>query len=83
LKKRNILSAVILGGFIFYVQAGDIGIYKSFKYNLSTLIEAWKKIGNFELTQRSNHKPPKEEVICSWIKTSWRNVAQSVILNSI
>jgi hypothetical protein len=41
LKKREISCAVIPGGLTAYVQAGDIGIYKSFKDALSPLIEDW------------------------------------------
>jgi hypothetical protein len=80
---RKINWAIIPGGLTPYVQAGDIGIYKSFKDNLSPLIEAWKKSGSIELTRGGNPKPPKEETISDWVKLGWRNVPQSVVQKSI
>ena len=68
MKNRGILSAIISGGLTSYVQARDIGIYKSFKDNLSPLIEDWKNSGNIELTKGENPKPPKEDIICDWVK---------------
>jgi hypothetical protein len=71
---QKINWAVIPGGLTPYVQAGNIGIYKSFKDNLSPLIEAWKKSGNIELTNGCNPKPPKEGAVCNFVKTGWRNI---------
>ncbi|KAJ0392377.1 hypothetical protein P43SY_006272 [Pythium insidiosum] len=41
--KRQIGMCVIPGGMTPYLQAGDIGIYKSFKDNIGPLIDAWKR----------------------------------------
>ncbi len=40
--RSGILNVVIPGGLAPYVQAGDLGIYKSFKDNISPIIAAWK-----------------------------------------
>ena len=32
-----------------------------------------------ELTCRGNPKPPSDEVVCTWVKTAWRNVDRDVI----
>ncbi len=39
---RRILNVVIPSGLTPYVQAGDIGIHKSFKDKISPIIAAWK-----------------------------------------
>lgn len=65
------------------MQAGDIGIYKSFKDKCSALIDAWKASGEVQLTARGNPRPPSEEVVAGWVRTAWRNVPQDVIDRSI
>lgn len=59
MRTNGIQSAVIPGGLTAYVQAGDIGIYKSFKDHISPLISGWKTSGTVELTRGGNPKPPK------------------------
>lgn len=83
LRERGIAQAVVPGGLTAYVQAGDIGIYKSFKDKCSALIDAWKASGEVQLTARGNPRPPSEEVVAGWVRTAWRNVPQDVIDRSI
>ena len=49
MKNRGILSSIIPGGLTCYVQAGDIGIYKSFKDNL--LSELGKRLKKDRVTK--------------------------------
>ena len=83
MKTRGILSVVIPGGLTAYVQAGDIGMYKSFKDKLSPLISEWKASGTVELTRGGNPKPPREDIVCFWVKTAWRSVEKAVVEKSI
>ena len=78
MKTTGIQSAVIPGGLTAYVQAGDIGIYKSFKDKISPLISGWKTSGMVELTHGGNPKPSSDEVVGTWVKTAWQNVDQDV-----
>ncbi len=83
MKTNGIQSAVIPGGLTAFTQAGDIGIYKSFKDKISPLISGWKTSGTVELTRGGNPKPPSDEIVCTWVKTAWRNVDRDVIKKSI
>ena len=56
---------IVLGALTAYVQAGDIGIYKSFKDKISPLISGWKTSGTVELTRGGNPKPPSDEVVAT------------------
>jgi hypothetical protein len=42
-----------------------------------------EKLGNIELTCGGNPKRLKEEIVCGWSKTGWRNILQAAITNSI
>jgi hypothetical protein len=74
---------VISGGLTPYVQAGDSGIYTSFKDKLSPIIADLKISDQVERTRSGNPKPPKEDTICNWILKAWQKVDASVVLNSI
>ena len=71
LKRRGIRNIVIPEGLTPYVQAGDLGIYKSFKDKLSPIIADWKISDQVERTRSGNPKPPKEDTICNWILEAW------------
>jgi hypothetical protein len=43
----------------------------------------WKTSGTVKLTRRGNPKPLNDEVVCTWVKTAWRNVDRDVIMKSI
>jgi len=45
--------------------------------------KSWKTSGMVELTCGGNPKPPRDEVVCTWVKTAWRNVDRDVIKKSI
>ncbi|KAG4030847.1 hypothetical protein PC123_g28984 [Phytophthora cactorum] len=56
---RNVSMCVIPGGLTPYLQAGDIGIYKTFKDLLSMEINAWKENDKVEYTRFSNPRMPR------------------------
>jgi hypothetical protein len=66
-----------------YVQAGDLGIFKSFKDKISPIISTWKTSDQVERTRGGNPKHPKKESVCDWVLQAWKKVDQDVILNSI
>lgn len=81
--RRNITLVVIPGGMTPYLQAGDIGIYKEFKDLLSPIIDAWKKSDCMEYTRTGNPKPPKNEIVRTWVKDAWRAINDDTIKRSI
>ena len=83
MKRRGINNIVIPGGLTPYVQAGDLGIYKSFQDKISPIIAAWKQSDEVERTRGNNPKPPKIETIIKWVMSAWNQVNESVILNSV
>jgi len=52
--QRDIAMCVVPGGLTPYLQAGDIGIYKVFKDNLTDRIDAWKRSDDVSYTARGN-----------------------------
>ena len=66
-----------------YLQAGDIGIYRELKDNLSDLIHKWKHSDCIEYTKSGNPIPPSQEIVRSWINDSWRQVSTSNVKNCI
>ncbi|KAI9910063.1 hypothetical protein PsorP6_010455 [Peronosclerospora sorghi] len=83
LKRRGIRNDAIPGTLTPYVQAGDLGIYKSFKDKISPITASWKSSDAEERTASGNPKPPNQETVCRWVKQVWSSVGESVILNSI
>lgn len=81
--KRQIDMCVIPGGMTPYLQAGDIGIYKSFKDNIAPLIDMWKRSDKVQYTKGGNPKPPSVDVVSSWVRDAWRAVPDHVIQMSI
>ncbi|KAJ0392882.1 hypothetical protein ATCC90586_010564 [Pythium insidiosum] len=53
---RKIGMCVIPGGMTPYPQAGDIGVYKSFKDKMAPLIDQWKRSDSVEDTRGGNAK---------------------------
>lgn len=43
----------------------------------------WKTSGTVELTRGGNPKPPNDEVVCTWVKTAWRNADWDFIMKLI
>jgi hypothetical protein len=64
-------------------EYNPLGICKSFKDKISPLSTVWKTSGTVKLTRGGNPKPPNDEIVCTWVKTAWRNVDRDVIMKSI
>jgi hypothetical protein len=82
-RRRNIEMIVIPGGLTPYLQAGDIGIFREFKDKISIIIDEWKRSAHVQYTKGGNPKPPKDNIMRSWVLDSWRSVSESNIRNSI
>ena len=80
---RNIKMVVIPWGCTPYLQAGDIGIFRELKDNLSKIIEAWKNSEEFTYTWGGNPKPPPPVIVESWVRDAWKSVSILNIQNSI
>ena len=83
LQRRKIMNCMIPGGLTAYVQAGDIGIYKSFKDSLSDLIKKWKESDEVQYTRSGNPKKPSDDVVCQWVESAWYGIPNQVITRSI
>ncbi|GMF37329.1 unnamed protein product [Phytophthora lilii] len=68
--QKDIAMCVIPGGLTAYLQAGDIGIYKVFKNQLSDLIDTWKRSDQVTFTRGGNPRP------CDWVRRAWRDTPQ-------
>ncbi|KAG3019838.1 hypothetical protein PC123_g9609 [Phytophthora cactorum] len=64
--------AVIPGGPTPYLQAGDVGIFKSFKDRMAVLIDEWKRSDQVAYTRGGNPKPPSSETVVLWVTTARR-----------
>ena len=82
-KRKEIDMIVIPGGMTAYLQAGDIGIYKSFKDNMSPVIDAWKKSDRVQFTRNGNPKPPNVEEVVKWVQHAWKAVPDEVVWRSV
>lgn len=68
---KGIEMFVVPGGLTPYLQAGDIWIYKSFKDQLSTIINDWKRSDAISFTRGENPRPPTVEIVADWVSTAW------------
>lgn len=80
---RGIDMCVVPGGLTPYLQAGDIGVYKSFKDILCEMIDAWKTSSDVQYTRNGNPRPPSEETVAGWVANAWRRTPDLVIDSSI
>ncbi|POM58666.1 Pogo transposable element with KRAB domainlike [Phytophthora palmivora] len=71
----NISIWVIPDGLAPYLEAGDIGIYKT--------DNAWKKSDKVEYIRFGIPRMPSGAVICGWVRKSWRDTDSRTINNSI
>lgn len=59
------------GGCTPYLQAGDIGIYKSFKDSMAPLINEWKTSDRGEYTRGGSPRPPSMSEVAGWVMKAW------------
>ncbi|KAE9037801.1 hypothetical protein PR003_g8976 [Phytophthora rubi] len=81
--EKQIKMAVIPGGLTPYLQAGDVGIFKSFKDKMSVLIDEWKLSDQVAYTRGGNPRPPTIETVASWVASAWRQVPDDVVKKSV
>ena len=81
--KKNVDMLVIPGGLTPYLQAGDIGIFKSFKDSLSSVINEWKTSDRVTYTRGGNPRAPDVDEVVSWVSSTWRGVPDDVVLRSV
>ena len=82
-EKKAIKMCVIPGGLTPYLQAGDIGIYKSFKDHLSKIIDEWKRSDKVTYTRGGNPRPPSIKTVAAWVSTAWQLTPDEVVVKSI
>ncbi|KAG3243806.1 hypothetical protein PI124_g11373 [Phytophthora idaei] len=80
---RNIAMCVVPGGLTSYLQARDIGIYKSFNDLLYLKIIAWKQSDKVEHTRFGNPRMPSVDTVCGWVLRAWRDTEESTIMRSV
>ena len=80
---REIKMTVIPGGLTPYLQAGDVGIFKSFKDHLSIIIDEWKRSDQVSYTKAGNPRAPELARVASRVHTAWRQTPVSVVMKSI
>ncbi|GMF40927.1 unnamed protein product [Phytophthora lilii] len=80
--EKVIKMAVIPGGLTPYLQAGDVGIYKSFKDNLSQLIDDWKCSDKVTYTTGGNPRPPELALVSSWVARAWKQTPDEVVVKA-
>ncbi|GMF66350.1 unnamed protein product [Phytophthora lilii] len=84
--QKDIAMCVIPGGLTAYLQAGDIGIYKVFKNQLSDLIDTWKRSDQVTFTRGGKPRPPPVETVydrvdeLGAIRPSWLCKTQLMLL---
>ncbi|KAG2988730.1 hypothetical protein PC128_g24297 [Phytophthora cactorum] len=81
--EKQVGMCVLPGDLTPYLQAGDIGIYTSFKANLSEFINTWKLSDDVQYTRGGNPRPPSVERVESWARSAWEAVPDSVVSKSV
>ncbi|GMF28662.1 unnamed protein product [Phytophthora fragariaefolia] len=79
---KNVEMFMIPGGLTPYVQAGDIGIYKSFKDRLFGIIDGWKSSDRVRTRKVATQAAFSGR--CSAVgETAWKDVSDEVIRRSV
>jgi hypothetical protein len=74
--------AVIPGGLTSICQPLDVAINKPFKDNLRKEWHLWMAGGGAGLTVGGNLKRAKLSDVCGWVKRSWDNISNEIIVQS-
>ncbi|KAG6942224.1 hypothetical protein JG687_00019181 [Phytophthora cactorum] len=80
---RKVAMCVVPGGIMLYLQAGGIGIYKSFKDLLYMWINTWKESDQAEYTRFGNPRMPSVDTVCEWVLRAWRDTEEATIMRSV
>ena len=79
---RGFDLAVIPGGLTSMCQPLDVAINKPFKDNLRKEWHLWMANGGAGLTAGGNLRRAKIGDVCGWVKRSWEQISDEVIINS-
>jgi hypothetical protein len=74
--------AVIPGGLTSLCQPLDVAINKPFKDNLRKAWHIWMAGGGAGQTVRGNLRRAKFSDVCKWVKQSWKQISDEIIINS-
>jgi hypothetical protein len=74
--------AVIPGGLTSICQPLDVAINKPFKDNLRKEWHIWMANGGAGETAAGNLRRAKLSDVCGWVKRSWDNISEEVIIQS-
>jgi len=74
--------AVIPGGLTSLCQPLDVAINKPFKDHLRKEWHLWMADGGAGLTAKGNLKRAKLSDVCQWVKCSWENISNEIIIQS-
>src|ERR1700740_422549 len=80
--KNEIDLAVIPGGLTSVCQPLDVAINKPFKDNLRKEWHIWMANGGAGETAAGNLRRAKLSDVCGWVKRSWDNIPDEVIIQS-
>ena len=74
--------AVIPGGLTSICQPLDVAINKPFKNNLHKEWHLWMANGGAGETAAGNLRRARLSEVCGWVKCSWNNISDEVIIKS-
>jgi DDE superfamily endonuclease len=74
--------AVIPGGLTSLCQPLDVAINKPFKDNLRKEWHLWMADGGAGQTAGGNLRRAKYSDVCGWVKRSWEQISNEIIINS-
>ena len=80
--ENGIDLAVILGGLTNVCQPLDVVINKPFKDNLHKKWHLWMANGGARETSAGNLRHTRLSDVCGWVKRSWDNISDKVIIQS-
>ncbi|CAB4439968.1 unnamed protein product [Rhizophagus irregularis] len=81
-KENNVNLAVIPGGLTSICQPLDVAINKPFKDHLRQEWHQWMSNGGAGFTNAGNLRRATISDMCGWVKRSWENLSEEIIIRS-
>lgn len=81
-RESDISLAVIPGGLTSICQPLDVAINKPFKDNLRKEWHLWMANGGSGETANGNLRRARLSDVCGWVKRSWEQISNEVIIQS-